>query len=85
MEKPQEEQLPKVCQKKPYTMEVEEGTYAWCSCGLSQKQPFCDGSHKGTGFAPVIEKVIAKKIVHWCGCKHTTTKPHCDGTHTRVA
>ena len=24
---------------------VEEKKYAWCVCGLSKKQPFCDGSH----------------------------------------
>ena len=23
-------------------------SYYWCSCGKSSKQPFCDGSHKGT-------------------------------------
>lgn len=32
-------------------LQVEEGkTYAWCTCGRSAKQPFCDGSHKGTEF-----------------------------------
>ena len=34
-------------------VEVEEGkSYYWCSCGKSSKQPFCDGSHKGTEFTP---------------------------------
>ena len=38
-----------VAQKAPYMVEVEEGkTYFWCSCGQSDNQPFCDGSHKGT-------------------------------------
>ena len=23
--------------------------YSWCSCGLSQNQPFCDGTHKEKG------------------------------------
>ncbi|MFT4651259.1 MAG: CDGSH-type Zn-finger protein, partial [Flavobacteriales bacterium] len=37
----------------PYATEVIEGeTYYWCSCGQSKKQPFCDGSHKGTEFRP---------------------------------
>ena len=27
--------------------------YYWCSCGLSDKQPFCDKSHKNTDFKPV--------------------------------
>ena len=34
-------------QKSPYKVKVEKGkTYFWCACGLSPKQPFCDGSHK---------------------------------------
>ncbi|MCB1617759.1 MAG: CDGSH iron-sulfur domain-containing protein, partial [Pseudomonadales bacterium] len=42
-----------IAQKAPYGVAVEAGkTYYWCSCGKSAKQPFCDGSHKGTGFAP---------------------------------
>ena len=34
-------------QKNPYKVIVEKGKiYFWCVCGLSQKQPFCDGGHK---------------------------------------
>jgi len=37
---------PALPQKNPYKVKVEKGkTYSWCACGLSQKQPFCDGSH----------------------------------------
>ena len=44
-----------ITQKSPYLVEVIEGkTYYWCSCGQSEKQPFCDGSHKGTIFNPVV-------------------------------
>jgi CDGSH-type Zn-finger protein len=74
--------LPKVATKKSMKVDVKEGqTYYWCSCGLSSNQPFCDGSHKGTGFAPV--KYIAKedKVVGFCGCKYTKNKPICDGSH----
>ena len=36
--------------KGPYKVMVEKGkTYFWCACGKSQKQPFCDGSHKTEG------------------------------------
>lgn len=39
---------------RPLPVEVEAGkTYFWCACGLSAKQPFCDGSHRDTAFAPV--------------------------------
>ena len=43
-------QNPITPQKSPYKVKVEKGkTYFWCSCGESQKQPFCDGSHKREG------------------------------------
>ena len=49
--------LPKIVSKSPSKVNVKNHTrYAWCSCGLSMKDPYCDGSHKGTGFKPVIIK-----------------------------
>ena len=70
---------PTIAQKSPIVVQVEPGTYAWCSCGLSTKQPYCDGSHKPTAFKP--EKVEVAKTVAWCGCKHTGKAPFCDGAH----
>jgi len=58
-------------QKSPYKVKVEKDkTYFWCACGLSQKQPFCDGSHKKDGKFKSL-KYIAKesKEVFFCGCK----------------
>ena len=75
---------PNVAQRMPFVLEVDAGKYAWCACGLSKNQPFCDGSHKGTGFAPVIVEVKEKKRVAWCGCKHTKNKPFCDGSHSKI-
>lgn len=71
-------------QKSPYVMEVEPGTYAWCACGKSDAQPYCDGSHAGTEFTPVIEKIDEKKTVAWCGCKRTNASPFCDGSHAQL-
>ena len=75
---------PTIPQNSPYVLEVEPGTYAWCACGHSAKQPYCDGSHKGTGLAPVIEKVTEKTRIAWCGCKRSQSAPHCDGSHARL-
>lgn len=68
-------------QKSPYVMEVEPGTYAWCACGKSANQPYCDGSHAGSDFTPKVETISEKKTVAWCGCKRTQGAPFCDGSH----
>ncbi len=66
----------------PYAIDVEEGkNYFWCACGKSEEQPFCDGSHSGTGIAPVRYKAIETKKVFFCGCKVTAGQPFCDGSH----
>jgi CDGSH-type Zn-finger protein len=76
---------PKIAQKAPYGVAVEAGKeYWWCACGQSKGQPFCDGSHKGSGFSPVKYAATESKTVHFCGCKHTGTPPLCDGTHKRL-
>ena len=76
---------PHVPQKAPYAVEVEAGkSYFWCSCGQSSKQPFCDGSHKGSGFSPVKWEAPENKAVYFCGCKHSANKPLCDGKHKQL-
>ncbi len=67
----------------PYAIDVEEGkSYFWCSCGLSQNQPFCDGAHNGTDFQPVQYTASESKKVFFCGCKATKSQPLCDGSHS---
>ena len=74
-----------VAQKSPFRTPVEAGkSYWWCACGLSKKQPFCDGSHKGGEFAPVKFTVEEAKKVWLCGCKHSGGKPFCDGSHGKL-
>jgi len=66
----------------PYLVEVEAGkTYFWCSCGRSQNQPFCDGSHASTGKTPKPFKAERTEAINLCGCKQTMNPPFCDGSH----
>ncbi|HEX3573098.1 MAG TPA: CDGSH iron-sulfur domain-containing protein [Rhodopila sp.] len=79
------ESLPLVAQKGSYKIEVEAGkTYWWCACGKSAAQPFCDGSHKGSGFAPVKFDADGAGIVSFCGCKTSARAPRCDGSHNKL-
>ena len=68
-------------QKSPIVQKVEPGEYWWCACGRSKTQPFCDGSHQGTGFEPKQVVITEPRTVAWCACKHSKTKPFCDGSH----
>jgi len=72
----------KIAQKSPFATEVTAGRqYWWCACGRSAKQPFCDGSHKDTGFTPIMYEADKSGTVWFCGCKATKSRPLCDGTH----
>lgn len=77
---------PVVAAKAPIKMTLEAGKdYWWCACGMSQKQPFCDGSHKGTGLTPMKYTPESAGDYWLCACKQTSKKPLCDGTHRTLA
>ena len=75
---------PIIAQRSPYVQPTAVGTYAWCACGGSKNQPFCDGTHKGSGFTPVEATIAEAKTIAWCGCKHSKNPPFCDGTHATL-
>jgi len=78
------EKLPKIAQKLPYVVEEKYGKRAFCTCGLSSKNPYYDGSHKGTGLSPEIIELTEEKKVAWCGCKHSKKGAFCDGSHKHL-
>lgn len=74
-----------IAAKAPAAVEVEAGkSYWWCACGKSKRQPFCDGSHKGTEFSPQEFKAEKSGTVWFCACKQTGRAPLCDGSHNRL-
>jgi CDGSH-type Zn-finger protein len=85
MEQLPDQGFPIVAQPQPVCVTVEAGkTYAWCTCGLSEKQPFCDGKHKQIEGMPYKSlKVTFDQAgeVWLCQCKHTKNPPFCDGSH----
>lgn len=74
-----------VSDTRPTAVELKKGEkYYYCTCGRSANQPFCDGSHKGTGFTPKAFKAEETGEAYLCRCKQTGNPPFCDGTHKRV-
>lgn len=65
----------------PLVLDLEPGSYFWCACGRSRNQPFCDGSHAGTGITPLMFTVTEQRKRGYCACKQTATPPYCDGSH----
>ncbi|CAJ1053060.1 CDGSH iron-sulfur domain-containing protein 3%2C mitochondrial-like [Xyrichtys novacula] len=71
----------------PYRVKVNAGKrYAWCACGHSQKQPFCDGAHrtKAPTISPLRFTPEKDQNVMLCACKQTKNAPYCDGSHFKV-
>jgi CDGSH-type Zn-finger protein len=69
---------------KPIAVELKTSEeYYFCTCGRSNNQPFCDGSHQGTSFTPKAFTVDKNGKAYLCACKHTGNAPFCDGTHKK--
>ena len=75
----------KIAGDAPIAVEVEAGkSYFWCACGLSSKQPFCDGSHKDTSFSPMKWTAEQDGRKFFCACKQSDGQPFCDGSHKDI-
>ena len=80
-----DQKLPLCPQKGSYEVHVKKGQLiAWCTCGMSQKQPLCDAAHRGTDYKSL--KIVAEKdeTLYLCGCKQTKNPPFCDGSHREL-
>jgi CDGSH-type Zn-finger protein len=78
---------PVVAQKEPYRIDLlATYRYAWCACGLSKMQPWCDGSHTSSkaGIKPFVWTQDKDQTAFLCGCKHSSKSPFCDGTHKKI-
>jgi CDGSH-type Zn-finger protein len=74
-----------IARKAPYNVNLVAGRrYAWCTCGLSAKQPFCDGAHKVGEMRPIKFTAQEDGEAWLCGCKQTGNPPYCDGTHNTL-
>lgn len=70
--------------KSPIEVTLEANkNYYWCTCGLSDKQPFCNGAHKRTDKKSLkfIEETTQNRFL--CTCKNTKNPPYCDGSHNQ--
>lgn len=77
----------KIAAKAPVKVTLEKGTtYCFCTCGHSNKQPFCDGAHREK--APEFKSLkfeATKDDEAWlCQCKQTNHAPFCDGEHNNL-
>ena len=76
---------PKIAAKNSIPVDVEEGKkYFFCSCGSSENQPFCDGTHSGTDFSPIAFVAEKTGTAYFCQCKRSGKVPYCDGAHNSL-
>jgi glutamate synthase domain-containing protein 2/CDGSH-type Zn-finger protein len=76
---------PTVADIKPTAVNLTKGEkYFFCTCGKSANQPFCDGKHKGSGFAPQAFTAEENGDAYLCQCKQSGSQPFCDGKHKKL-
>lgn len=77
---------PVIADNNPMQVNVKKGEeYYFCACGRSNNQPFCDGSHEGTGIEPKAFTAGQDGELSICMCKHSSSFPFCDGTHQQFS
>ncbi len=71
----------------PICVHETPGKKAYCTCGWSEKLPYCDGSHRRleTGCHSAKVEITQPGEVWICQCHRSATMPFCDGSHERPA
>jgi len=77
--------IPVAPQKGPKAVElVANKKYFYCTCGLSEKLPFCDSAHTETDMRPIMFDVEQSKTFYICTCRNSKKVPFCDGSHNAI-
>ncbi|MEK9656907.1 MAG: CDGSH iron-sulfur domain-containing protein [bacterium] len=74
----------KCFQPKSMSLNLDVGTYYFCTCGHSKDQPFCDSTHT-SDFKPKRFYISEASNYSLCLCKDSLNMPFCDGSHRRLA
>lgn len=68
----------------PVVAVLAAGAYYWCQCGKTKTVPYCDGSHSGSGIAPLPFEIEEPGTIAICNCGLTTNPPYCSGAHVDI-
>lgn len=49
--------------QETFVISLEPGTHYLCACGRSQNAPYCNGSHKGTAFKPLVLELESPQTI----------------------
>lgn len=75
---------PVVAQKAPAPVNEEPVARWWCACGRAASQPYCDGSHRGTGITPVRVEIASAGAAWYCVGKAAASQPRSERGHGRL-
>ncbi len=61
--------------KETFVISLEAGSHYICTCGYSQNGPYCDGSHKGTAFKPLVLELESPQMIEISDWKPAQSQP----------
>jgi len=67
---------------KSLKLELEPGTYYWCTCPDNHELVIVDKTH--TACDPLEFEITEQRLRSYCTCKQTLTPPFCDATHKEI-